>query len=64
MRTCLSSRGIHTFTTPPAIKPPGVPFALAMYAGPMKQMLEAYFPAGTPPIITFDAGHGKYLYAK
>ena len=34
---------------------------VAMYAGPMKQMLEAYFPAGVPT-IKFDAKQRKYIY--
>jgi hypothetical protein len=33
---------------------------VAMYAGPMQQMLEAYFPAGVPT-IQFDATQGKYI---
>ena len=33
---------------------------VAMYAGPMKEMLEAYFPAGTPT-IRFDARQRKYI---
>jgi hypothetical protein len=33
----------------------------AMYAGPMKEMLEAYFPAGAR-MITFDAKQRKYIY--
>lgn len=32
----------------------------AMYAGPMKEMLEAYFPPGVPT-ITFDAKERKYI---
>ncbi len=34
---------------------------VAMYVGPMKQMLEAYFPANVP-MITFDAKQRKYIY--
>jgi len=34
---------------------------VAMYAGPMKQMFEAYFPAGVP-MIKFDAQKGRYVY--
>jgi hypothetical protein len=34
---------------------------VARYAGPMKELLEAYFPADVPA-IKFDAAHGKYLY--
>ena len=34
---------------------------VAMYAGPMKEMLEAYFPAG-PATIKFDARQRKYIY--
>ena len=34
---------------------------VAMFAGPMKQLLEAYFPADVPA-IRFDATGGKYLY--
>ena len=34
---------------------------VAMYAGPMKQFLEAYFPENAPK-ITFDARLGKYTY--
>jgi hypothetical protein len=34
---------------------------VAMYAGPMQQMLEAYFPAGVP-MIKFDAKQRKYIY--
>ena len=34
---------------------------VAMYAGPLKQLLEAYFPAGVPS-ITFDAQKRKYVY--
>lgn len=34
---------------------------VAMYAGPMKQMFEAYFPAGVPT-IKFDAKQKKYIY--
>ncbi len=33
---------------------------VAMYAGPMKELLEAYFPSGVPA-IKFDATQGKYL---
>lgn len=33
----------------------------AMYAGPMKEMLEAYFPTGVP-MIKFDAKERKYIY--
>jgi hypothetical protein len=33
---------------------------VAMYAGPMKELLEAYFPAGVSA-IKFDATQGKYL---
>jgi lysophospholipase L1-like esterase len=34
---------------------------MAMYAGPMKEMLEAYFPAGAS-MIKFDAKQRKYIY--
>ena len=34
---------------------------VAMYAGPMQAMFEAYFPAGAP-MIKFDAKQGKYIY--
>jgi hypothetical protein len=34
---------------------------VAMYAGPMQEMLEAYFPAGVPT-IKFDAKQRKYIY--
>jgi len=34
---------------------------VAMYAGPMQQMLEAFFPSGAP-MIRFDATQGKYIY--
>jgi len=34
---------------------------VAMYAGPVREFLEAYFPAGVPA-IRFDATKGKYLY--
>jgi len=34
---------------------------IAMYAGPMKEMLEAYFPAGAPT-VQFDAKQRKYVY--
>lgn len=34
---------------------------VAMYAGPMKELFEAYFPADAP-VIQFDATQGKYLY--
>ncbi len=34
---------------------------VAMYVGPMKQMFEAFFPAGVP-MIEFDATQGKYIY--
>lgn len=34
---------------------------LAMYAGPMKQFLEQYFPESVPK-ITFDARLGKYTH--
>jgi hypothetical protein len=34
---------------------------VAMYAGPMKEMLEAYFPAGVPT-IKFDAKQRTYIY--
>ena len=34
---------------------------VAMYAGPMKEMLEAYFPSGVPT-IKFDAKQRKYVY--
>jgi len=36
---------------------------VAMYAGPMKEMLEAYFPTGAPT-ITFDAKQRKYIYPR
>ncbi len=36
---------------------------VAMYAGPMKQLLESYFPPGAPA-IRFDAKQKKYLYPK
>jgi predicted GH43/DUF377 family glycosyl hydrolase len=35
----------------------------AMYAGPMKEMLEAYFPTGVPT-VRFDAKQRKYIYPK
>ena len=34
---------------------------VAMYAGPMKEMFEAYFPAGAT-MITFNARERKYTY--
>ncbi len=34
---------------------------VALYAGPMREFLEAYFPAGVPT-IRFDATKGRYLY--
>ena len=34
---------------------------VAMYAGPMKQFFERYFPEDTPKVV-FDAKLGKYLY--
>jgi hypothetical protein len=34
---------------------------VAMHAGPMKQMLESYFPAGRP-VIRFDTRERKYVY--
>ena len=34
---------------------------VAMYAGPMKQMFEAYFPAGVP-MVQFNAKQRKYIY--
>ena len=36
---------------------------VAMHPGPMKQFLEAYFPAGHP-MIRFDATRGKYVPAR
>ena len=33
---------------------------VAMYAGPMKEMLEAHFPPGVPT-IKFDAKEKKYM---
>ncbi|MBX7258675.1 MAG: family 43 glycosylhydrolase [Candidatus Hydrogenedentes bacterium] len=34
---------------------------VAMYAGPMKQCLESYFPENVPKIV-FNAREGKYIY--
>jgi len=34
---------------------------VAMFAGPMKEMLEAYFPTGAP-MVTFDARQRKYTF--
>ena len=34
---------------------------IAMYAGPMQEMLEAYFPHGVPT-IKFDTQKRKYIY--
>ncbi|MCL5096145.1 MAG: hypothetical protein M1608_01150 [Candidatus Omnitrophica bacterium] len=34
---------------------------VAMYAGPMQQLLEAYFPAGVP-MVQFDTRQRKYIY--
>ena len=36
---------------------------VATYAGPMKEMLEAYFPTGAPT-IKFDAMRRKYIYPR
>jgi hypothetical protein len=34
---------------------------VAMYAGPMKELLENYFPDGVP-MITFNAKERTYIY--
>jgi hypothetical protein len=34
-----------------------------MYAGPMKQLLESYFPSGVPA-IKFDTQKRKYVYPR
>ncbi len=35
---------------------------VAMYNGPMKEMLEAYFPEGVPAVIQFNTKEKRYIY--